>query len=266
MRRASFPAAARAACTIAAFLGTRAVAAPAPSPAVAGAQAALDATPIDCGAVDRAFAALGVAGRQPGDVAVIVRARGTSTPCTGEAANRAAKALAIPDGEVVAWVLAHPEPIAVAAESVPASDEELGTPLTCGLLLIDRRLDASPPGGRLILTFRNKTSGEIRGHDIVLRVDGKPSRSLVLPKGDLPPEPLLGAAEALQWDTQSGSWQDRRQIETQGLSWPSKKAPKPLVGPVTPGGTFDIVVHVEPVTDATKASDFQVTFDSCVLR
>ena len=237
-----------------------------PAKEIMAARAALEARPFDCGVVEKAFAALAHGGRMPGDVETIVLARRTGFRCAEAAADSAAGTLAIPQQEVVTWVLSHPDSLPDVAPPALAPDAEIGVPLDCGLLFIDRRIDSSPAGARLILTFRNKTDGDIGGHDIVLRVNGQPWRSLALPKGLEPDEPLLGAAEALAWDTSTGSWEDRRMTESRSITFPAKKEAEPMKGPVPPGGTFDVVVRVEGLTADTQAGQLEITFDSCVLR
>ena len=238
----------------------------APAKEIVAARAAVEASPLDCAAVTKAFTALSQAGRQPGDVEVVVLARRTGAPCAESAADAAVRMLEIPQQEVVAWVLSHPESAPPAQAPELAPETEPGVPLDCGLLFIDRRIDDSPGGARLILTFRNKTDHDVLGHDIVLRVNGQPWRSLVLPRGDEPDQPPLGAAEALGWDTSTGSWQDRRMTESKSISWPAKKEAAPLSAPVEPGGTFDVIVRVEGLTAETEAGKLEIGFDSCVLR
>jgi hypothetical protein len=236
----------------------------APAKAIVDARAALDATPRDCDAIAHAFTSLSQSGRQPGDIEVIVLARRTELPCAVSAADQAATTLAIPQAEVVSWVLAHPAPPEDALPLDPA--DEPGIALECGLRFIDRRIATSPQGARLILTFRNISGRTISGHDIVMKINGQPWRSQVLPHGEEAGEPILGAADQLQWDTQGGSWTDKRLIETQAVTFPSKKEAQPMRGPVSPGGTFDVIARAEGLTAETKPADVDVTFDSCVLK
>jgi hypothetical protein len=238
---------------------------PVVAPEIAAVHAALSANPVDCSAVGRAFTALGAAGRKPGDVEAIVTARRNSAPCAQSSADAVAKKLAIPQSEVVAWVLSHPDSVPLQPLAID-EEKEMGVPLDCGLVFIDRRIDESPSGARLVLTMRNKTDADVLGHDIVVKVDGQPWRSLVLPKGDESAEPPLGAAETLHWDTMSGSWQDRRQTETRAITFPARKELDPMDGPVPPGGKFDIVVRVEGLTAETEAGKLDIQFESCVLR
>lgn len=243
---------------------------PPAAPEIERVRAALGASPLDCDAVRAAFEGLVAAGRRDGDVAAIVQARRLGAECAVQAANAAAAKLPVPDPEIVSWLLRHPEPRATGASLGLAPSEaaagEIGIPVDCGLLLTGKRIEHGVPTSRVVLTFRNRTEAPVEGHDIVVTVNGQTWRSIVLPRGEAPPESPLGAPDQLRWDGDSASWVDRRQTASRSISFPAKKDFRPLTQPVSPGTTFDIVVRVEGLAPGAQPADLDVRVDSCVLR
>lgn len=238
-----------------------------PDPAAA-ALASVAAKPLDCPAVERAFAALGTGGRRSGDVEAIVAARRTDAPCAIAAANAAASALRIPQAEIVAWLLRHPDALqahasagAIGGDAAPV----LGRRLDCGLTYTGSRLVKRADGMRLVLEFTNTTGKTVLGRDLVGRVGGRTWRSSV--RLGVTDEPPLGSAEMMQWDTLSGGWRDRREVKAREIRIDvgedvkdRERAPNE---PVQPGETFEEWVAIPAIPAEAEAQDIPVEFTSC---
>lgn len=237
------------------------------APEILSARAALAAEPLDCQAVEAAFAAIQRAGRLQGDIEMVVTARRLDVPCAVAAANTLAEKLPIPDPEIMKWLLSRPGSIQPAPPILTEGDgPEAGLPLDCGLLLTSRHIEFGTPVSRVVLSFRNSTTGDVAGHDIVVSINGQAWRSLALPRGEAPPDAPMGAASHLRWDGTTGSWEDQRMTEARTFRWSGKRRFMPLTDAVPPGGSFDIIVRVEGLTEGTQPEDLDVRFESCALK
>jgi hypothetical protein len=234
---------------------------------------ALGARPLDCAAVEGAYAALARGGRQPGDVAAVAAGRRSGTACAHDAADRCATALGITSQETLTWLLRHPEASSLESttglpRAAPAEGESPALP--CGLLPMGRRIIKGLDGMALVLWFRNDTQQWITGHDIVLQVNGSPWRGArgegfaesvsYVQAGESP----IGSPDRLGFDPQSQKWEDVRLSEARTFHLKGEKE-EPKGFSVEPGAMLELSIPIALATAPPDPDGMDIQYVSCRL-
>jgi len=241
-----------------------------PTPGVARVNAALAAKPLDCAAVEGAYAALGKGGRQPGDVAAVAAGRRSDASCAHAAADGCASALGIESQEIVTWLLRHPEASSAGLSAAASAEDPAdgGKPaLSCGLTPTSRRIVKGEDAVALVLALRNDTRQRITGHDIVLHLDGRPWRGA---RGEGFAEPIVGAdspigsADRLGFDASSQTWEDQRMSESRTVYQKGGKvAPKGLS--IEPGALLELSIPMPEGSALADPEAIAIEYVSCRL-